>query len=928
MVRMKVLYAWAEAAFQRVMDFAEPNPEDVYLRCVLRSADGQEVTRLLEKREGVTRSAVIQTMHQSAYRAFVRARCEGGSEERRYDRALRARYELGLSQAAHMREAGGGWWGVCLAAILLPYLALNHGGLIGLAVLAVSSTVLLTALSVCGIRAWTRVWHSLRVGGCLFRRAVQRGELGLLAGYWGQEQQLVGTDPVVASAVRHLLGEDADSLFIPDAVEGLRAPRAPDYFVESAAVRHLVGKLRNMQDGTIAVCGPRGVGKSTLLEHCVKRADFGVLVQAPATYTPQDFLVTLSVRLCERYMVSQGHPAPALSRLSSLGRWLRKVRTRLARFARWTVFAVPALALLTLGLSAPVRTLYTQYGTRMWHALQDQSTGWYAQLESVWDGRSVVFAVVSVLIGTAWWMARKSSPLPAISGFAFRQFVSLSGTLLMVSCAISFLGDPGVMRRLIEPHPPLSLFFSSGLYVPVFLWLLLRKLREAGTVTVGKRHFPVGTLATMFATPCGLWALFRLVELPQMYGVLADEQNPLRLAGIVVGSLLSKVEGWRRKDKEGPLVTRCRDYLYRLQTLQSSTKGLTSGGALAGLTLGSTHASTLSTLPPSFPELVDGFRELLGAIADEKAQKRQRVVIAIDEVDRLGSETQALAFLSEVKAVLGVPHVHFLISVAEDVGATFVRRGLPHQGVTDSSFDDIVHVQPGTFAETAKVLTARSTNLTEPYAMLAHALSGGVLRDVLRYGLQIMEQQEKAQSFELTQISRHLVREELAETLSGFRTLLGGHQWSSGNSQVLTALHALTSGLRDPCACTETLLDGALADLAHLAPTASEIPDEARQVVDEASAYTYFALTLLDIFGEENFEARRRDAADNGLDGYPQRLAEARQELGISPHSARPLIDAVRNAWSLPLEPGTSPRRFRHCTAHPQPQGDPRPDHL
>ncbi|WP_405477165.1 hypothetical protein [Streptomyces sp. NBC_00009] len=67
-------------------------------------------------------------------------------------------------------------------------------------------------------------------------------------------------------------------------------------------------------------------------------------------------------------------------------------------------------------------------------------------------------------------------------------------------------------------------------------------------------------------------------------------------------------------------------------------------------------------------------------------------VIAIDEVDRLGSDTQVLAFLVELKAILGVSHVHHLISVAAEVSAAFGRRGLPHSNAADSSLDDVVHV--------------------------------------------------------------------------------------------------------------------------------------------------------------------------------------------------------------------------------------------
>ncbi|MET9914885.1 hypothetical protein ABZZ74_50925 [Streptomyces sp. NPDC006476] len=129
---------------------------------------------------------------------------------------------------------------------------------------------------------------------------------------------------------------------------------------------------------------------------------------------------------------------------------------------------------------------------------------------------------------------------------------------------------------------------------------------------------------------------------------------------------------------------------------------------------------------------MEEFHQLLKCIATEKVGEGKTVVIAIDEVDRLGADTEALAFLREIKAILGVPLVHYLISVAEDVGAAFVRRGLPHRDVTDSSLDDIIHVQPSTLKESRAILAKRSQRLKDPHVMLAHALSGGILRDLLR----------------------------------------------------------------------------------------------------------------------------------------------------------------------------------------------------
>jgi hypothetical protein len=299
-------------------------------------------------------------------------------------------------------------------------------------------------------------------------------------------------------------------------------------------------------------------------------------------------------------------------------------------------------------------------------------------------------------------------------------------------------------------------------------------------------------------------------------------------------------------------------------------------------------------------------------------------VIAIDEVDRLGTDIQALAFLSEIKAILGVPYVYYLISVAEDVGAAFVRRGLPHRDVTDSSLDDIIHVQPSTLKESRAILAKRSQTLKDPYVMLAHALSGGILRDLLRYGLQIREIQDKTQSYELTDLSRHLVLEELAETFAGFRTLLSKQQWTHNTSDVLASFRTLCGYLRDPCPCTEAEMLHTLEEFAFYAdgtrpntaatdnqPSATasqELTSDARQLIDEASAYAYFSLTLLDIFSIEGLERRTQLAAEHGPNGDPERLADARQELGISPYSARPLIETIRKAWSLPLGLTTSGR--------------------
>ncbi|MFG2284502.1 P-loop NTPase fold protein [Streptomyces sp. NPDC048595] len=803
---------------------------------------------------------------------------------------------------------------------------LSVGGMLALAgaVLAVAA-LLFTPFSQTAV--WFNLWKALITAGLGVAWVVQRIDTGVCAVRWGEVLQKRGTTPVAAQLVRHMLGDDPDSLFIPDSYQGLRAPRAPAYIVDNEATRHLKRKLAQIEYGTIAVCGPRGAGKTTLLEQSVEAADFGLLAQAPATYTPHDFLLSLSVRLCEKYVRDEGYAVPEFTRLSNVRRLLRRARLSVKRLLRWGAFAVPAAALLVLGLSAPVHSLYAQYANTVTDFVRAQAELTHDRAIEIWQGHAVAASVVITIAGIFWWKARHTAWLPNFFERVWTVGIPVLGFIMVCASGWSFSFDQRLNDQIAHLPTALSTNTIAEFVILFIFWMICRRARKTSLdMRLGRWRFSRDAIFGPLTAACKIMLLLLLARTPQTHAILADADNPLRLTGVVTGFLLMGVGTWRPRLAEPELVTQCRHHLYRLQTTQTSTNAL-AAGPIEALSLGTTHTTSLSTVPPNYPELVEDFRSLLKRIAARNAAQGKVVVIAIDEVDRLGSDTQALAFLSEIKAILGVPYVHYLISVAEDVGAAFVRRGLPHRDVTDSSLDDIIHVQPSTLVESRTILVKRSETLTAPYAMLAHALSGGILRDLLRYGLQIKEMQDKARSFELTDISRHLILEELSETFAGFRTLLSKLQWTPDTSDILSAFRILSGYLRDACPCAEATMEHALEQFAfyaagdQLATIAhDELANDAGQLIHEASAYAYFSLTLLDIFSIDGLERRIQQAAECGLDGDPERLAEARQELGISPHSARPLIDSIRKAWSLAPGPATSsrvpPPRSGNCPVH------------
>ncbi|XVV39734.1 hypothetical protein ACQPXT_40720 (plasmid) [Streptomyces sp. CA-100214] len=936
---MPHLRAWLELWAARAFDFVDgADKSAIYQRAVLAAVDAPETERLLGKRAGVDRDAVVERMTTTRYHRYTTLRCPSSL----LDRAIE---DLAEVRDRHERAARGTQWDwrvVCslVAAVSLALLIFS-GPLALLIAVVVAAVTMVTLFIWRGSRLWANLTQCLIAAGLKGAWLLQRIEVGACAARWGEELQETGTGPVVADLVRHMLGDDPDSLFIPDDYEwGLRAPRAPGFVIENAARRQLERKLTHLEDGTIAVCGPRGAGKSTLLEQCVKKAGFGVIVQAPATYAPHDFLLSLSVQLCEKYMRARGYEPTGFARLSPARRALRRVRLQAKRLSRWSSFAVPATALVVLGLSASVRSLYEQYATSVSDVARTYTDALRSDVTAIWQGHTVVASLAVTIGGIVWWQSRHTAWLPRMLGRLWMRGSRPIGLLLAWASAATLLLDEQIRQRAWYLHnsQPEALYQAVGYAVGLlFLWSFLRLVRDSEVeFPLGRWHIFLERIFRPISAAVGIYLLLFLITNPQIRSLLADPDNPLRLAGIIVGVLLSKLGDWQPQSEEPELVTRCQNHLYRLQTIQQATHGLTTGSTAQIMSLGTNHSASVSTVPPNYPELVEEFRELLRCIATERTEAGKTVVIAIDEVDRLGADTDALAFLREIKAILGVPLVHYLISVAEDVGAAFVRRGLPHRDATDSSLDDIIHVQPSTLSDSRAILARRSQTLKEPHILLAHALSGGILRDLLRYGLQLRETQDKTQSYELTDISRQLILEELAETFAGFRTLLGKLQWSHDTSGVLASFRTLSSYLRDPCPCVEadvlrTLdhfafhaygahpLPATAGDSSHRPSDDPEISGSARQLIDEASTYAYFSLTLLDIFSTDGLERRTQLAAGHGQDGDPERLADARQELGISPYSARPLIDSLRKAWSLPLGPTPEsriPASTARCPRH------------
>ncbi|GAA1517092.1 hypothetical protein GCM10009677_58000 [Sphaerisporangium rubeum] len=108
---------------------------------------------------------------------------------------------------------------------------------------------------------------------------------------------------------------------------GLRQVRGLGFHVPTVAEERLIAVANGMDGGSIALSGPRGVGKTDLLHaFCLDGGDrMGLVMAAPVVYERREFMLGLFAQLC-RLVITAG--LDAASQASAHLRWIEYLQTR------------------------------------------------------------------------------------------------------------------------------------------------------------------------------------------------------------------------------------------------------------------------------------------------------------------------------------------------------------------------------------------------------------------------------------------------------------------------------------------------------------------------------------------------------------------------------------------------------------------------
>lgn len=356
------------------------------------------------------------------------------------------------------------------------------------------------------------------------------------------------------------------------------------------------------------------------------------------------------------------------------------------------------------------------------------------------------------------------------------------------------------------------------------------------------------------------------------------------------------------------LATDAANKLRTLRFQQSFSSGWSGSLKLPVVEGGVSRAVQLAQTQISIPEIVDQFRKFVSDAAAGKGTEPYRVIIGIDELDKIGSDEKAHQFLNDIKAVFGIDDCFYLISVSESAMSSFERRGLPFRDAFDSAFDGVLYVDYLKLERSQELLRRRVIGLPQPFIALCHCLSGGLPRDLIRVCRELVG---AAALVEPPVTLSEACAAVTGSDLSGkVRALGSAAQRLHDETQAVKFLEEMRpyeGGVEGAdrlliwseqlwaAGTTQASVDPKITDPALVGARL-----QLMRLHVELSAYTYYLATMRQVFSAAMNGEKARSAEEHGRFDL---LAKARQAFEVDPAIARSRISTVRGDFDLPSLP-------------------------
>ena len=270
---------------------------------------------------------------------------------------------------------------------------------------------------------------------------------------------------------------------------------------------------------------------------------------------------------------------------------------------------------------------------------------------------------------------------------------------------------------------------------------------------------------------------------------------------LVCAAALAVLAVWvrgRAPARELALAAEAAKRLRQTRYLQTVSAERSAGVGRGPWQVGLKRARQWAEQPRSLPELVDSYRTFATSVAAwwrAESGGRGKLVIAVDEADRIADPLLAEQFVNEIKATFGVPDCVVVVSMSDEALAGFERRLTRMRTVFDSAFDYVVRLRELSVGESVALLEHRVAGVPAAFWALCHCLAGGMPRDVLRMARTMLDEHRslggrtslpdmaaRLVALEVQAVKRAVQREAATEGDAALRALCADAAWPGDGS--------------------------------------------------------------------------------------------------------------------------------------------------
>lgn len=165
--------------------------------------------------------------------------------------------------------------------------------------------------------------------------------------------------------------------------------------------------------------------------------------------------------------------------------------------------------------------------------------------------------------------------------------------------------------------------------------------------------------------------------------------------------------------------------------VESSTLGFTLQSAGA---MNATRSINRTRQQLTLPDVIDEFARVARLVGAKYSAHRQApgLIVCLDDLDRVGSTKDAEDFLGAIKGLFRTESTVFVIAMTDGLMQDFRARAVVGTDLRDGAIDEVVEVHGLRLEESRDILQQRVLGFQEDFVRLAHCLSAGSPRELIR----------------------------------------------------------------------------------------------------------------------------------------------------------------------------------------------------